>query len=473
MTDSAMARWALIERGPEAEATRARLRDEIRLYQGEGVDVTAGRDGPTYCIYSDTGTLLDLLGDEPELAEGSPEISLRGGSVIQRFSTEAEQAAALSNARWQEDVRRRGWTITSDDVSQAHLDGDFRFELDAGLSATRMAVHARSSDGNAIVELFFATEAEPERCYTTEPGIDEWARFAAELRLLGIQQWGRYLAKAVDGLSWSLHYESLLSATVAGGANAYPPGGDGPDPTPQFVRLLLAMERLCGRMVWPVFDARHSLDHIPDDRDRIEHLLLSATRAWAHALESDQRDPSSIDEKGLEKGLLQHIQALDPRVDSQSPLRGGMADWPNVGPVDLRLARPGGDIWVELKWPKNRPNELHNCVFDAAKLAHAKRQGILRNGYLLAGMPTDGWTKAAASRLFEVSAHLESTLIGDYRQWWNDPGWQRVYPDRLPKPVITVPVGRVAFNAPSGAPWEVRIARVEAPGKATYDTRLG
>lgn len=45
------------------------------------------------------------------------------------------------------------------------------------------------------------------------------------------------------------------------------------------MRLLLAAERLAGRSLWPGFDVRAALETITDDRERVEHLLLSAVRA--------------------------------------------------------------------------------------------------------------------------------------------------------------------------------------------------
>jgi hypothetical protein len=47
--------------GPDAAATRARIVDRRPVVLGEGFVVERGRDGETHCLYSDSGTLLDLL----------------------------------------------------------------------------------------------------------------------------------------------------------------------------------------------------------------------------------------------------------------------------------------------------------------------------------------------------------------------------------------------------------------------------
>jgi len=49
------------EWGPDAAATSARLADRRPAVLGEGFVVETGRDGETHCLYSDSGTLLDLL----------------------------------------------------------------------------------------------------------------------------------------------------------------------------------------------------------------------------------------------------------------------------------------------------------------------------------------------------------------------------------------------------------------------------
>lgn len=51
--------------------------------------------------------------------------------------------------------------------------------------------------------------------------------------------------------------------------------------SPEFKRLLLVIGRLLGFDVWPGIDPVDALAAIPDERDRVEHLLRAAIRAWA------------------------------------------------------------------------------------------------------------------------------------------------------------------------------------------------
>ncbi len=91
--------------------------------------------------------------------------------------------------------------------------------------------------------------------------------------------------------------------------------------------------------------------------------------------------------------------------------------------------------WLELKWCKRR-DTFGNCLWDAAKLAAAVRQGRARQGYLLVGAPAAVWEGKLPpeARVTGVSAHQGAALVEDYSSWW---GWwceesRTSYPRRLP-----------------------------------------
>lgn len=455
------------EQGPEAAATRARLTDCRWVLQGEGGGVWVGRDGETFCLCSDGGTALDLL-DDDDVSEAD----WRAASTVRRFVSSQAMESVVA-VETEEIVRRRGWA-----VRDPELEGNsaspmrFEFELFAGLSDSRAKVVAGDEgEGGPAASYEAAVEGRPEKRVDVDLEADEWARFQAELLLLKVRDWRRYVARAVDGLSWSVQLDWLLR-TEAGGANAYPPDGSGPDVTPEFVRLLLVMGRLLGFDAWPGFDPLDALAAIPDERDRVEHLLLAAIRAWAAGTDGARSDPGALTEPKFEVELFPHLQRLIG-ARRQVDINEVMAGWPRVGRLDIELAGSRAPIWVELKWAK-RADTLHNCLWDAAKLAQALREGKAQYGYLVAGAPVTEWQRAnPPSRLFGVSNHQADSLVGDYPKWW--PFWAdenaNTYPLELPSPVITVPVGRVRVAGPDGHTWLIRVARVEAPGNHHYEPR--
>ena len=99
---------------------------------------------------------------------------------------------------------------------------------------------------------------------------------------MGAPSWRQYGARAVDGLVWSLTASDDISID-AGGANAYPPAGEGGE-SAAFDRLLLAVARLVGRELWPGAKT-YGIADILDGREQAEHLMLAACRAWAAELD--------------------------------------------------------------------------------------------------------------------------------------------------------------------------------------------
>ena len=453
----------LFEQGPEAAATRARLREVTVAFRGEGGSVLLGSDGPTFCVCTHSGTALEMLADRE-----ASEIDLRRAHTIRRFASSTDRDAFVESQPWQRstrlvDERRRA-------AQPAPESGRFELRLYAGLTNSEVTVDVRVRGGRLAARCGIAGDERRELRFDIDVSADEWARFDAELRLLGVSRWRDFGTRAMDGLTWSMQYEIAGRSIVAGGANAYPPDGGGTDPTADFVRLLVAVERLVGHRLWDGFDVRGALAEIPDERDRVEHLLLCAVRAWADDFEADGGDPAALTETRFEQALLPYAQRLSV-ARSQVDVNGRMPHgWPRVGKLDLELAAPQPGVWVELKWAK-AANTLHNCLWDAAKLAQAQRERAAGRGYLLAGAPARQWqSQRAPTRLFGVSCHQGQALVADHVSWWQ--AWfdenQDTYPHAVPTPVVTVPVGQVGCVPPAGEPWLVKLARVEAPGDDEY-----
>ena len=455
----------VIERGPEAHATIARLRDLSYVFQGEGFSVSTGLDAPTACVISESGTLVDMLNEEDV-----DETDWRRSTTVRRFASVAARDRYLVEQPWQADARRRA--PKEDGTRQTRENGAIDLRLYAGLSNSEVTVRAGVKDDEGGADVTVRLPDRPERDRRVGFALDEWARLEEELRLLNTRRWGEYPAGATDGLMWSLKQTSFGATTLASGCNSYPPDGLGVDPTPEFVRMLLAVERLLGREVWPGFDVRTALEYIPDERDRIEHLLLHGLRSSAAKLELDGGDPRKIRETAFEQALFPHLAELgDAR--RQINIKGVLRGWPGVGDLDIELGGKTAPTWVELKWAK-QAGTLFNCLWDAGKLAQALREGRARYGYLVAGAPVAEWQKATpySKLLLGVSCHHDATLVTEYLKPWSD--WLRenpnTFPIEMPTPVMTLPIGRVALDS-AGEPWQIHVARVEAPGTTTYSPR--
>ena len=455
----------VVEQGPEAHATIARLRERKAVFQGEGFSISAGLDGPTACAVSEGGTLVGMLDDEEV-----DERDWRRSTTVRRFATVAARDRYLAEQPWQSEARRRGWAAKDEGTGDASRSGGVELRLNAALADSEAIVHADIKDGKgeAIITLRSGNGAQVKRRVGFGP--DEWARFEEELRLLEVSRWGEYPANATDGLSWSFMHASRGTPTHARGCNSYPPDGLAIDPTPEFVRMLLAVERLVGVQVWPGSGTRAAVDHIPEKRDRIEHLLLRALRAWAAGFELDSGDPQKIRESAFERALVPYLAELTP-TQRQINIKGVLNGWPGVGALDIQLYEDtSAPIWVELKWAK-RAGTLFNCLWDAAKLAQALREGSASQGYLVAGAPVAEWGKVTPYReLFRVCCHSDERLvtnhIRDWSGWWQEN--QETFPLEIPTPIMTLPVGRATFESARGDPWEIRVARVEAPGSDFY-----
>lgn len=441
------------EHGPEAAATVGRWTDERYVVGGEGGSVTEGRDGDTYCLHIDSATAVDLFAEDD-----ADERDWRRASRVLRFAS-AEDRETYVSVRWGEPeaLQRPAHSVAASQEPEISLD----LNLYAGQTNTQIDFSLKGKE-----RLTYSAESIdlPRAELQTTARSDEVERFVAELRLLGASSWRQFEARAVDGLLWTLTATGGLSVN-AGGANAYPPHGEG-RPTPTFGRLLLAAERLLGRELW--LSARPSvLETIPDPRDRVEHLILAACRSWSAGWDRETGDPAALTERKFQKALHRHLLEL---TQTDSEARPSLADW-DPGNVDFVLEPERVPTWLELKWCK-RPSTFGQCLWDAAKVAAAVRQGRARHGYLLVGAPAAVWEGRLPleARVTGVSAHPGTSLVDDYPSWW---GWwceetRTTYPRQLPTPVMTTPVGRVRHFGLPGSPWELRLIRAEAPGGETY-----
>ena len=392
---------------------------------------------------------------------------------MRRFATEGERDAYIEAQPWQEYVRERGWAVRPSPFASSRVPASFELHLrdDANGGYVHLVAHPQ---GDTHVARFL--EAVPGRgIVNREMSLlaDEWARFEAELRLLDATDHEQ--VELLDGLMlWRRFGASTYSEadpwnTALADLSYFVPRFDS---DADLLRLLLVAERLIGR--GPGLSIPEGFDAIPAERDQLEHLVLAAVRRWAEEAEVGQLDLGKLTETQFENGLMPHLQRLTSARKQvtlrKSATRPPVLDsWPGVGSLDIELSALSPPVWLELKWAKVA-NTLHNCLWDAGKLAQALREHKASFGYLLAGAPVSEWNRRVPpAQLFDVSNHRGRSLVEDYPTWWA--GWARenlnTYPLTLPTPVITVPVGHVRLDGPED-PWLIKLARIEAPGDASY-----
>ena len=149
---------------------------------------------------------------------------------------------------------------------------------------------------------------------------------------------------------------------------------------------------------------------------------------------------------------------------------GPKLGWVGLGPVDTVFHWPGGTrTFLELKcgW------DLSACVWDAVKLAAGVLNGNADAGYMLAGAPTAMWNKPTPGAELFGAGRWETMgpkVRERHRTWWWK--WQeevvgrksnRHIPGAVAAVFDTVPLQALAFEI-AGAPWELRLARVEPSG---------
>lgn len=100
--------------------------------------------------------------------------------------------------------------------------------------------HAAALDGDHLRYESFDDGYRLAAVVIAEPGATLWRRFWATLARLDAWAWsGEYVNRDVlDGTAWSISIEHDGKRIEATGNNAYPPNGDGPEPTREFGRFL-------------------------------------------------------------------------------------------------------------------------------------------------------------------------------------------------------------------------------------------
>lgn len=208
------------------------------------------------------------------------------------------------------------------------------------------------------------------------------------------------------------------------------------------------------------------------------HLLAASTR-WLNSMEEEGTDLASLREGHFEYGLRDALAELRDTArqirlkgnESRSPILEG---WPGVGDLDIQITSDDGPVWAELKWAKGA-GTLSNCLWDAAKLGCAVRDGVAATGYLVAGAPVSEWEKNVDyASLFSFSGFSRDSIFSynpRFAKCWRD--WceenENTYPIEIATPICTWPEGQVVAPNSAGKPWAVRVSRVTAPGTGTIE----
>lgn len=282
---------------------------------------------------------------------------------------------------------------------------------------------------------------------------DEWARFEHEVGLVA--------PVAVEAVATDLPSASwrLLTPEVHIETEGYLWNDEA---------LSRAVDGLVGRTV---LGGDRDFEDGSETLEDVEHMLLTAVRDWVSDASREHIDPASLRERDAESAVLERLTEWGAPA-SQLGVNGLMPDWPRVGRVDLALPGPDDNpVWIEWKWAKDA-STLHNCLWDAAKVASGVRAGAASAGYLLTGAPDAEWARSTRgpTRLFDVGSWAGDAIVTSAQSWWT--GWhdenQNTYPLRVPTPILTIPVGRARWTAPDEAPWTIKLVRVEAPGEKTF-----
>lgn len=444
--------------GPEAAAAQARSATQ-RLADAELSSTEVGLDGDVWCVFH-----VDQSGRELLPAEEQDELLGRRARRALRFASRQAldrhlQADGAALPMLETPTQVRGGAIG---LSWSCSSGQLNAGADVSIIGDRLDL--RVAEGMAS-----------DRRVARELAVDgaELSRFAAELDLLRIGAWRTPPAPATDGMEWRVQVSGDLRG-VATGVGEAPEPLPGLEGTDLLGRAQLALERLAGMELWPR-TSPELLSSIRDPDARTEHALLMALRRWASALHVAGDLPQNRKEPGFQAELRPFLEECFSEVALEIDLKASanrelaLDRWPGLGRVDVMLGRSTErPVWVELKWGKSA-GTLHNCAWDAAKLAEALRSQVASRGYLVAGAPASQWSKAGqAAQLFASKAwHSDEIVSGFASSWrtWLDEGGATGLVD-LPSPLVTTPVGRVIVPVEHDEDWEIRVSRVDAPGSA-------
>lgn len=227
-----------------------------------------------------------------------------------------------------------------------------------------------------------------------------------------------------------------------------------------------------GWAIRPVFESTKS-----GEAESMGGHLLAASGSWLRSMGEEGTDLASLREGDFEHGLRDALAELRDTA-RQVRLKGSetrepvLKGWPGVGDLDIQIASDDGPVWAELKWAKSA-GTLSNCLWDAAKLACAVRDGAAVAGYLVAGAPVSEWEKEVDyASLFNFSGFSGDSIFtfnSGFAKCWRD--WceenKNTYPVNIATPICTWPEGQVVARNSTGEPWAIRVARVTAPGDST------
>ncbi|MFA9269952.1 MAG: hypothetical protein ACEQSX_04225, partial [Baekduiaceae bacterium] len=324
MVDSPLMPPYVLETGAAAAATRARLHAPQVV---EGLIAVGEDSGVPVLVHIDEG------------------IVLRFGDVDARAAHLQEQLpSARATGRWS------AWPAEP---------RSFEYDEASGWLRTRMRIAGRFEHGRGEIQIEVADRGEGrERSLRerVEASSDEWARFEAAVDGLSPvtdEVW----ATDLPGVTWRYRTPEMEVDTE---------GYYGQDAE----TIGRALDRLIGRTVL----ADGVSDEGIGDLNDVEDLLLAAVRSWVSAAEEERIDPGALQERHAQAAVFEQLDELTKPI-KQVGVNGTMPHWQRVGRVDLAVPGPEGQaVWVEWKWTRSA-STLHNCLWDAAKVASGVRAG--------------------------------------------------------------------------------------------------
>jgi hypothetical protein len=171
---------------------------------------------------------------------------------------------------------------------------------------------------------------------------------------------------------------------------------------------------------------------------------------------AEQKRATSLDEHDLQEVLEAVAGAGSAAVE--------LKHWPEVGPFDLLIDER---IAVELQFCQSGDG-LAGIAWDIAKLATARAERKIEDGWIIAAAPSYHWdTRRPGVELIREHTYVDDELIEDYEDWWRL--WCNeitTRPRHLPRSYAVVDPGSISVRL-GRVPFVFRFARVEVL-KATW-----
>jgi hypothetical protein len=134
--------------------------------------------------------------------------------------------------------------------------------------------------------------------------------------------------------------------------------------------------------------------------------LLEATLA-EFARQAEQKGATALGEHDLQLAL--------ETVSGAGSVELQLKHWPEVGPLDLLI---DGTTGVELQFCQSG-DALAGIAWDIAKLATARAERRIEDGWIIAGAPTWHWqTRRPGVELIRERVYVGDELVEDYEDWW-------------------------------------------------------